>query len=124
VTDKVIDASALAAVVFAESKLPIVEPLIVGHRLLAPHLLKSELTNVCVKKLRTEPAQRDTILGLFSIAWDMPIGFHDIEPREVVTLADRLRLSAYDASYLWLARNLGIELVTLDKRLEKAAKLI
>jgi predicted nucleic acid-binding protein len=124
VTDKVVDASALAAVVFAESKLSIVEPLIVGHRLFAPYLLKSELANVCVKKLRAEPAQRDTILGLFSIAWGMPIDFHDIEPREVLTLADRLRLSAYDASYLWLAQNLGIELVTLDERLEKAAQKI
>jgi predicted nucleic acid-binding protein len=124
VTDKVVDASALAAVIFAESSLPVVEPLIVGHQLFAPYLLRSELTNVCVKKLRAEPAQRDTILGLFSIAWDMPISFHDIEPRDVLILADRLRLSAYDASYLWLARNLGIELVTLDDRLEKASKKI
>ena len=123
-TDKVVDASALAAVIFAESKLSIVEPLIVGHRLLAPYLLKSELANVCVKKLCAQPTQRATILGLFSIAWDMPIGFHDIEPREVLTLADRLRLSAYDASYLWLARHLGAELVTLDERLGEAAKTL
>ena len=123
-TDKVVDASALAAVVFAESKLHIVEPLIVGHRLLAPYLLKSELANVCVKKLRAQPAARSTIFGLFSIVWGMPIVFHDIDPGEVLTLADRLRLSAYDASYLWLAQNLGIELVTLDERLEMAAKKI
>lgn len=123
-TDKVVDASALAAVIFAESKLSAVESLIVGHRLLAPHLLKSELTNVCIKKLRAEPAQRDTILGLFSSAWDMPIEFDDIEPREVLLLAERFRLSAYDASYLWLAHNLRVELVTLDEKLERAAKAI
>jgi predicted nucleic acid-binding protein len=124
VTDKVIDASALAAVVFAESKLPIVEPRIVGHRLLGPHLLKSELTNVCVKKIRAQPAQRDTIVGLFSAAWGMPIGYHDIDPLEVLVLAKRLRLSAYDASYLWLAKYLGLELITLDEKLEKAAALV
>jgi predicted nucleic acid-binding protein len=30
-------------------------------------------------------------------------------------------LSAYDASYLWLARDLDVELVTLDRQLAKAA---
>jgi predicted nucleic acid-binding protein len=35
-------------------------------------------------------------------------------------LAVMTGLSAYDASYLWLARRLGAELVTLDKQLAKA----
>ena len=40
---------------------------------------------------------------------------------EVARMANKLGLSAYDASYLWLARILGVELVTLDDRLAKAA---
>ena len=32
-------------------------------------------------------------------------------------------LSSYDASYLWLARRLGAELVTLDARLAAAASM-
>ena len=35
-------------------------------------------------------------------------------------LAATTGLTAYDASYLWLARQLGAELVTLDKQLAKA----
>jgi predicted nucleic acid-binding protein len=124
VTDKVIDASALAAVVFAEAKKSIVEPLIVGHQLLAPYLLKFELADVCVKKIRAYPRERDLMAGLFSAAWGMPITFFDIDPVDVFALAERLRLSAYDASYLWLARNLGVELVTLDEKLDKAVKVI
>ncbi len=31
-------------------------------------------------------------------------------------------LTAYDASYLWLTRQLGAELVTLDKQLATAAE--
>lgn len=122
VTDKVIDASAFAAVAFAEPKMPIVEQLIVGHRLFAPYLFKSELANVCMKKIRALPKQRDTITGLFSAAWDTPIDFLDIDPVEVVALAGRFGLSGYDASYLWLARHLGAELVTLDEKLGRASK--
>ncbi len=122
VTDKVIDASAFAAVAFAEPKMPIVEQLIIGHGLFAPYVFKSELANVCVKKIRAEPRQRSTILALFSAAWDTPINFADVDPIEVVTLAGRLGLSGYDASYLWLARHLGAELVTLDEKLGKASK--
>jgi predicted nucleic acid-binding protein len=39
---------------------------------------------------------------------------------EVVDLASATGLTAYDASYLWLARHLGAPLVTLDSRLARA----
>ncbi|MFP4126244.1 MAG: hypothetical protein ACLFU0_06310 [Alphaproteobacteria bacterium] len=39
----------------------------------------------------------------------------------VVAIAAETRLTAYEASYLWLARFLGAELVTLDRRLRAAA---
>ena len=35
----------------------------------------------------------------------------------VLDLAERTGLTAYDASYLWLARELEAELVTLDRKL-------
>ena len=44
-----------------------------------------------------------------------------VDFNETVGLAERCGLSLYDASYLWLARHLGVELVTLDKKLERAA---
>ena len=49
-----------------------------------------------------------------------------IETREIdhagaLELAEQFRLTAYDASYLWLARQLNAELVTLDRQLARAA---
>ena len=43
-----------------------------------------------------------------------------VDQDEVLFLAERTSLSVYDASYLWLAQILGAELVTLDRRLERA----
>ena len=50
----------------------------------------------------------------------MDIALHDIDPEEVFDLAFRHDLSGYDASYLWLARKMGAELVTLDEKLGRA----
>ena len=38
---------------------------------------------------------------------------------DVTLVAQALGVTAYDASYLWLAGYLGADLVTLDKRLER-----
>jgi len=76
---KVIDASALAAVVFDEPDADRVIDAIDDSSLVPPYLLEFELA----------------------------IG---------------TRLTTYDASYLWLARALRCELVTLDRRLSAATR--
>ncbi|MXX10256.1 MAG: type II toxin-antitoxin system VapC family toxin [Nitrospira sp. SB0667_bin_9] len=38
---------------------------------------------------------------------------------EVVTFAEAKQLTAYDAFFLWLAQQLDVELVTLDKTLAR-----
>lgn len=48
----------------------------------------------------------------------MPIEIVEIDHADTLGLADASALTAYDAAYLWLARRLGGELVTLDRRLQ------
>lgn len=45
------------------------------------------------------------------------VELHDVDIVGTFVLADLHNLSAYDASYLWLARDLDVELVTLDQQL-------
>jgi predicted nucleic acid-binding protein len=45
----------------------------------------------------------------------------DVDYLGALALAEATGLKAYDASYLWLARELAAELVTLDRRLAAAA---
>ena len=119
--DKVVDASALAAAVFLESAAADVQRKLDGCTLHAPRLLRFEMANVGIKKIRKYPLERDAILAQHDVYRAMTIAEHDVDHAEIVLLAERLKLSAYDASYLWLARTLSAELVTLDDKLNKAA---
>jgi len=115
---KVVDASALAAVVFNE---PTIMAVANGFDLVAPRLLAFELANVCLVKLRRSPAQRDALPAAYRLRHRLPFETMDVDHAAVLDLAPRTGLTAYDASYLLLARSLSVELVTLDRRLAVAA---
>ena len=101
---KVIDASAVAAMIFQEAGADDVDNRIAASALAAPALLRFELTNVCRTKLRQFPDLRETLLDQFSFGLESPIETHDIDHQEALALAETFNLTAYDASYLWLAR--------------------
>ncbi len=115
----VIDASALAAVVFHEAGAESVHARVAGATICAPELLKYELTNVAVNKARRHPAHASEIFSRLDATLNRRRGviWHDVNPVDVAVLATITGLSAYDASYLWLAGWLEADLVTLDKRL-------
>ena len=120
----VVDASALATVVFLEPAAAVARDRLKKHQLVAPRLLVYELMNTAVKKLRKHPGQEALIRGGLSKALgeEFDISWSDVDPAEVLNLATETGLTAYDASYLWLARHLNAELVTFDAALGAAAK--
>ena len=118
--DRVLDASALAALTFNEPQGPAIETRLAGAVLYAPSLIDVEMASVCLKKIRAALYPRATILQWHSGYSSVEIQRMEIAFTEVIDLAERTKLSFYDASYLWLARHLGAELVTLDAKLAKA----
>lgn len=118
----VVDASAFAAVVFAEEGGAEAGRAIHRAVLYAPTLLRYELQRVALKKCRLTPARTRAVLEALERALDRRAGIHwmDPNPMDVVLLANATGLSPYDASYLWLAGFLGADLVTLDRRLAAA----
>ena len=97
---KIIDASALAAVMFVEPECDLVAASISGARLFAPTLIYHELTNVCLTKLRRHPEMRFELLSQFELLQSIPIECRSVDPVGVLELAESRKLSAYDASYL------------------------
>lgn len=120
-TDKVVDASALAAIAFNEPGATEVLSRLRGTNLVAPEFLRFEIAHICVKKLRQRPDERELILAQHASIWNVDIALLSVDQVEIVHLADKLSFSAYDASYLWLAHAMSAELITLDKKLQNAA---
>jgi len=88
----------------------------------APSLLSFEIASVCLKKMQLYPKQRGALLSVFEIFHQMEIVEARVDLPETVALAQETKLTVYDASYLWLALQVGAELVTLDKKLLRVAK--
>jgi uncharacterized protein with PIN domain len=65
---KVVDASALAALLFGEPEAEAVAARLDGARLVAPSLLGFELANVCLIKTRRHPEQREALTAAFGCA--------------------------------------------------------
>ena len=121
---KVVDASAMAAILFAEPEGDAVASRIRGESLVAPALLSFELANVCLTKLRRAPEQADRLLTAFSNRERLEIREVIVDSEAAIALARSKGLTAYDASYLWLALSLSAELVTLDRALSRAADAV
>lgn len=122
--DKVVDASALAALAFAEPSADAVIDAIDGHRLHAPTLIVFELMSVVWKRSKKQPAATALFLEALEVLEGLGLRFRGIDQDEVVRLGLATGLTAYDATYLWLSRALGMPLVTLDKKLGAHAKSI
>jgi predicted nucleic acid-binding protein len=120
VTGKVVDASAVVAVLFNEVTRESVVPRLRDSILYAPALLEFEVANACLKKIRGAPSERRLLLEAFALLKELPLSLEAVDLAEAITLAERTNLSLYDASYLWLARALDAELITLDDKLGSA----
>ena len=89
----------------------------------APSLWWFEVRNILVvseRRGRIEPADTDTFLSDLAL---LPIRV-EAEPndRQVVALARKHVLTAYDAVYLDLAVRLGVPVATLDRALASAVR--
>ncbi len=117
---KVVDASALAALLFGEPEAQSVAERLGDARLVAPSLLGFELANVCLTKLRRHPEQQSALTAAFRLRRRLAVEEVAVDHEGAVGLASTTGVAAYDASYLWLTRQLGADLVTLDHRLARA----
>ncbi|MBI3041978.1 MAG: type II toxin-antitoxin system VapC family toxin [Betaproteobacteria bacterium] len=115
----VVDASAIAAVLFDEPEAaPVVAS--VGSPLIAPGLLRYEMASICATQLGSEPRLAKLTLQRYRLFNGLDIEFIEPDWDALPLLARQWELSAYDAAYLQLALKRKAPLVTLDARLADA----
>ena len=87
---------------------------------MAPALLWFEVANVCIMKSwrRKEDAAR--LAAAFRMRERLEVEIVAVDHDAALTVAAETGLTAYDANYLWLARHMDAELITLDKQLAAA----
>lgn len=117
---KVVDASAIAAVLFVEPDGESVVRQLSSCSLRAPVLLPFEVASACLKKARRDPAQAEAMIKAYGMLATMAVELMPVDHQEVLDLARTSGLTVYDASYLWLAQTLDAELITLDRQLAAA----
>jgi predicted nucleic acid-binding protein len=116
----VVDCSVFVGALFQEHWRDLAQQQLVACELHAPFFVQVEFANVALRKLRHGFAElASDALANFAA---LPVELHRIDESRVVGLAQSYKLTAYDASYLWLAGELGSALVTFDERLAAAAR--
>lgn len=120
-TAYVVDASALGALIFGEPAADAIAARLGRAPFAAPALIRYELANICLKKIKAHPSLEAKLLKAHDLGSRIAMQLTDVDHDEVIHLARANNLTAYDASYLWLARRLQAELITLDHKMKKAA---
>ena len=91
-----------------------------------PDLWPIEIANVLLTKTRRRLLAASEADEVWRTIRMIPVEFHAISIEQIETsirpLAQQHGLSSYDASYLDLARRLGVPLATLDRKLRAAAE--
>jgi predicted nucleic acid-binding protein len=90
---KVVDASAIAALVFGEHEGAEAAARLRGSSLAAPALLPFEIARVGLKKLARRPGQREVLLAAFCLFRRLEISQHHVELEEAIELARLTRAS-------------------------------
>jgi predicted nucleic acid-binding protein len=119
---KVVDASALGALLFGEPAAAEVAKRLGDHTLAAPTLLRHELASIARRKRQRYPDREMDVMQALAVFDELQIEEVEVPMAPVVDLATSSDLTVYDAAYAWLAQGLHAELVTLDPRLAAPRK--
>lgn len=111
---RVADASVIEALIFGEPRASEAAGFLHDAGLYAPSLLPYELASIARTKIRRHPEQRTLIELALKAGLLTDIRLVDAPQLAVLQVALETDLTTSDASYPYLARNLGTPIATFD----------
>jgi predicted nucleic acid-binding protein len=120
----VVDASVLIAVVTNESEKSNLVQLTQNLDLIAPHSIHWEIGNAFSAILKRNRTTISDAIKALTAYQKIPIRFVDVELDETIKLADSLNIYAYDAYLIRCAIKYKSPLLSLDKSLINSARLV
>lgn len=97
-----------------------VQQLVNSRRLIAPHLLPSEVANVLRRAERSTEITAEIAAEAFSDLSNLAVDYFPFSPFHQRIWELRHNVSIYDAWYVALAEAAGLPLLTLDRGLARA----
>lgn len=91
--------------------------------LIAPELLYYEVTNGLKSACLTKRIDQKQSRALLSLFLSLDIKTKEVNWNDALSVAFQKKISCYDASYLVLANDLNVKLLTFDRQLIKMAVL-
>jgi predicted nucleic acid-binding protein len=119
--DIVIDTSALLAVIVAEPERDRIVEMTKGHTLIGPGSISWEIGNAfsaMLKQRRLGLVEAQQGLKIFHT---IPLRFARVDLNNAISIANQIKVYAYDAYFLDCAVRHAAPLLTLDRGLERAA---
>jgi predicted nucleic acid-binding protein len=120
---RIVDASAIGAVMLVEPEGTWVNEQTDGMELLASAILPFEVGNIFWKRMRQSGADTYAISTIWA-AWSslLPVRLVTPDPSHTLRLAYETGLTFYDASYVRVAQDHAADLISLDRRLVHVAR--
>jgi predicted nucleic acid-binding protein len=122
VSDVVIDASAIIAVIADEPERKIIVEATVGSNLLAPAAVHWEIGNAFSAMLRRGRITLEQARRAIRIYYQIPIRLVDLELLDALDIAAQHSIFAYDAYLIACAERYRLPLMTLDRGLVTVAR--
>lgn len=122
----IIDASFVVAYLLPDEKIDKVNKLFEEYvqgeiNLISSTILPLEVANAMKSAIGQHRIEKQKAVDLINEFLKIGINFEPLDLERILDLSLKNQLSVYDASYLYLAEENNIQLLTLDKKLEKLA---
>jgi predicted nucleic acid-binding protein len=118
----VVDASVLIAVIVNETEKERLATMTQEAELIAPMSVHWEIGNAFSSLLKRRRVTLEQTMQAIDMYLEIPVRFVEVELANSLELANALGIYAYDAYLLRCAEKYRLPLLTLDKRLVRAAK--